>query len=108
VAGEISTHVFEEYAKATAGVQQARVELRACVVPGPEYRSSASAMLRELAISRESLSAQQLAELVDPSLRPSVANLRAYLKANDTLFAQVRRGGFVQGRHYKLVTRGHE
>jgi hypothetical protein len=104
VAGEIGTHVLEEYEKATAEVQQARVQLRACVVPKPEDRSSASAILRELAMSPESLSAQQLAELLDPSLMPSVADLRAYLRANDkTLFTQVRRGGFVLGRHYKLA-----
>lgn len=103
VAGEIGTQLLEEYAKATAKVQRARVQLRACVVPKPEDRSPESAILRELAMSQESLSAQQLAELLDPSLRPSVADLRAYLRTNDkTLFTQVRRGGFVLGRHYKL------
>jgi hypothetical protein len=59
--------------------------------------------LRELAVSEESLSAQQLADLLDPPLRPPVAEIRAYLRANDkTLFNQVRRGGFVLGRHYQL------
>lgn len=103
VAGEIGAQVLEEYEKATAGVQQARVQLRACVVPKPEDRSRASAILRGLAMSQESLSAQQLSELLDPSLRPSVAYLRAYLRENTkTLFTQVRRGGFVLGRHYEL------
>ena len=46
---------------------------------------------------------RELADLLDASPRPSVADLRAYLRANDkTLFAQVRRGGFVLGRHCKL------
>jgi hypothetical protein len=54
-------------------------------------------------MTQESLSAQQLAELIDPSVRPSVADLRACLRAKDkTLFTQVRRGGFALGRHYKL------
>ena len=104
VAGDIGTHVLKEYAKATAEVQQARLQLRACAVPKPENRSPASAILRELAISQDSLSAQQLAELLDPTMRPSVTDLRAYLRANDkTLFTQVRRGGFVLGRHCKLA-----
>jgi hypothetical protein len=45
VAGEIGTYVLEEYTKATAQVQQARLQLRACVVPKPENRSPASAIL---------------------------------------------------------------
>jgi hypothetical protein len=103
VAAGIGTHLLEQYAAATAEVRQARAELVACLVPEPVYRSPASAMLRELALSYESLSAQQLAELIKPELRPAVADLRAQLRANDkTLFAQVRRGGFVLGRRYEL------
>jgi hypothetical protein len=102
VAG-VGTHMVAEYVRVTSEVQQARAQLRSCVLPTPEPRSPASVVLRELAMSQESLSAQQLAELIDPSLRPSVADLRAHLRANDTtLFTQVRRGGFVLGRHYKL------
>ena len=49
------------------------------------------------------LSAQQLAELLAPSVRPPVADLRAFLREhNDTVFDQVRRGGFVLGTHYQL------
>lgn len=58
--------------------------------------------MRELAIAPESLSAQQLADLLDAPLRPRMADLRAYLWDNDALFAQVRRGGFELGRHYRL------
>ena len=107
VAGQIGTFLLEEGGKATAKIQQGRMQLRASVVPKPEHRSPASAILRELAISPESLSAQQLADLLDPPRRPPVAELRAFLRANDeTLFAQVRRGGFVLGRHYKLRNPG--
>jgi len=103
VAGEVGTHLLEELGTAADGVQQARLQLRACVVPRPEQRTITSAILRGLAISQESLSAQQLAELLDPSLRPSVSDLRAYLRAHDnTVFDQVRRGGFVLGSHYQL------
>ena len=103
VAGQIGTHLLSEYEKATDGVQQARLQLRACVVPRPEQRSAVSAILRELALSEYSLSAQQLAELLAPSVRPPVADLRAFLREHDdTVFDQVRRGGFVLGSHYQL------
>jgi hypothetical protein len=59
------------------------VLLRACVVPRPEQRSAVSAILRELALAEESLSTQQLAELLDPPVRPSVADLRAWLRRLD-------------------------
>jgi hypothetical protein len=103
VAGEIGTHLMEEYGTAADRVNRARMLLRACVVPSPQQRTTVSAIMRELALSPESLSAQQLADLLDPSARPSVADLRAFLRAHDTtVFAQVRRGGFVLGSHYQL------
>ena len=103
VAGEIGTRLLKEYGTAADGVNRARVLLRACVVPRPEQRTPVSAILRELAISPESLSAQQLADLLDPSVRPSVVGLRAFLRGHDTtVFGQVRRGGFVLGSHYRL------
>jgi hypothetical protein len=103
VAGQIGSHLLNEYEKATDGVHQARLPLRACAVPKPEQRSTLSAILRELAMSPESLSAEQLAELLAPPLRPKVADLRAFLRNYDnTMFEQVRRGGFVLGSHYEL------
>jgi hypothetical protein len=103
VAGQIGTHLLDEYAKATDGVHQARVQLRACLVPRPEQRGVVSAVLRELAHSPESLSAEQLAELLPAPMRPSVADLRAFLRNYDgTVFDQVRQGGFVLGSHYEL------
>ncbi len=80
VALDIGTRLMDEYEKATTEVHQARVQLHACVVPSPQHRTPLSAMLRELAMSEESLSAQQLADLLDPSLRPPVAEIRAYLR----------------------------
>jgi hypothetical protein len=102
IAGDIGTHFMNEYAGATEVIQQARLKLRANIVPKPEQRTTASAILRELAVAPESLSAQQLADKIDASLRPKVADLRAYLRGNEALFAQARRGGFELGRHYRL------
>ncbi len=104
VVGEIGSHLMEEFATAADGVHQARLHLRACVVPRPEQRNTTSAVMRELALSAESLSAQQLAELLDPSVRPPVADLRAWLREHDgTVFKQVRRGGFVLGSNHELT-----
>jgi hypothetical protein len=103
VACEIGAHLLEEMGTAADGVYRARLMLRGCVVPRPDQRTPVSAILRELAQSPESLSAQQLAELLDPSVRPPVTDLRAFLRAHDdTVFQQVRRGGFVIGSHYRL------
>lgn len=103
VAGQVANHVMQEYGKLTDDVYQARLQLRACMVPKPEHRTSTSAILRELALSPESLSAAQLAELFVPSERPAVADIRAFLRANDkAVFNQVRRGGFVLGSKYQL------
>ncbi len=104
VAGEIGTNLLDEYGTAADRVNRARVLLRACMVPRPPQRTPVSAVLRELALSPESLSAQQLADLLDPSMRPSVADLRAFLRCHDTtVFDQVRRGRFALGSHYQLA-----
>jgi hypothetical protein len=103
VTTEIGGSYLEQYGAAAQITYQGRQLLRACLVPRPEQRSTASAILRELALSSESLSAQQLAELLDPPVRPSVTDLRAWLRYYDgTLVRQVRRGGFALGAHYEL------
>lgn len=95
--------VVGQIMEATAEVEVARAELRAKVVAGPAARSPGSAILRELALSEYSLSAQQLADRLDESVRPPVADLRSYLRANDNaLVCQVRRGGFALGAFYQL------
>jgi predicted nucleic acid-binding protein len=102
-AASIGTYVMNEYNVAAGDVYQARLTLRASMVPKPQDRTPVSAIIRELALSSESLSAAQLAELLDPTVRPSVADIRAFLRAYDnTVFKQVRRGGFVLGVHYQL------
>lgn len=95
---------MDEYTSAAANVHQARLQLRASMVPKPEQRTPVSAIVRELALSSESLSAAQLAELLDPTVRPPVDKLRAFLRDHqDGVFKQVRRGGFVLGTHYGLT-----
>jgi hypothetical protein len=103
VAGDIGASYLKQAGGAAEVAHQGRVLLRACVVPRPEQRGTASAILRELALAEESLSAEQLAELLDPSVRPPTADLRAWLRQHDgTVFNQVRRGGFVLGSRCQL------
>jgi hypothetical protein len=102
-AAQVGKVVLNQIMEATNEVEAARAELRARVVAGPADRSPASAVVRELALSEHSLSAQQLADRLDESARPPVAGLRGYLRANDNaLVYQVRRGGFALGTFYKL------
>jgi hypothetical protein len=102
-AAETGTRLLKEIEMATERVNRGRALLRVSVVPRPGQRTPASAILREVGVARESLSAQQLADLLDPSVRPSVADLRAFLRSHDgTVFCQVRRGGFVLGSSCQL------
>lgn len=102
-AAQVGKFVLDQVMEATTEVEAARAQLRARIVAGPATRSPGSAILRELALSEYSLSAQQLAERLEDSVRPSVPKLRDYLRANDkALVYQVRRGGFVLGAFYKL------
>jgi hypothetical protein len=102
-AGSIGTHLMNEYGAAAEVAYQGRVVLRASMVPKPQYRTPVSAIMRELALSSEPLSAAQLAELLDPAVRRPAAEIRAFLREHDnTVFQQVRRGGFVLGAQYEL------
>jgi hypothetical protein len=102
-AAEIGTTFISPYAAAADKVHQARLQLRASLVPKPDQRTAVSGVMRELAITHDPLSAAQLAELLDTSVRPPVAKIRAFLRAYDgEVFRQVRRGGFVLGSHYRL------
>lgn len=103
LARKIGSTLIDEMTKAQVEVNRAQAQLRVGLVPRPDTRTAMSAVLREMALSSESLSAQQIVDLLDEEARPSVADLRAYLHANDkTMFAEVRRGGFKLGRHCSL------
>jgi hypothetical protein len=102
-AGEIGGRYVQQYGAAVEVAYQGRVLLQACAVPRPGLRGAASAIMRALALAEESLSAEQLAGLLDPPARLPVADLRAWLRQHDgTVVNQVRRGGFVLGVHYQL------
>src|SRR6266436_1993208 len=49
--GQVATHFMQEYSRTADGIYQARLQLRACMVPKPERRTPTSAILRELALS---------------------------------------------------------
>jgi hypothetical protein len=103
VAGKIGTAFLEEMTKAQAEVNMAQAQLRVGLVPRPDTRTAMSAVLREMALSPDSQSAQQIVDSLDEGVRPSVPDLRAYLHAYDkTMFAEVRRGAFDLGRHCSL------
>jgi len=103
VAGTIGTHLLDEYSQSADGVFRARLQLRACMVPRPEVRAPAAAIMRELALAPESLSAAQLAEQLEPAIRLRADRLREFLREHDgTVFDQVRRGGYVLGSRYEL------
>jgi hypothetical protein len=67
-----------------------------------ERRTIASAVLREFALADESMSAEQLCELLYPAARLSAARMRVRRAHDQAGFDQVRRGGFVLGSHYHL------
>jgi hypothetical protein len=101
---ETSKIVLKIMAEAAADLGAARMQLRGGIVPGPADRTPGSAMIRELALADESLSAQRLADLLDDSARPAVPLLRAFLYANDDgLFLQVRRSSFQLGAYFRVT-----
>jgi hypothetical protein len=103
-ASEAGTFLLDEYGRATSAMQQAQDQLVTCVVPGPDGRSVTSAVFRKLAMSDQSLSAQQLCDVLDDSVSPAVDPLRRFLHGNKTtIFREVRRGGFVLGGRYQVT-----
>lgn len=99
-AGEAVQFMVDKYAAAASSVERARRMLGAYVVAAPEHRTPSSAVLRELALASDSMSAGQLYEVLDAPVRPPVGSLRSFLHANKTsVFEEVRRGSFVLGRH---------
>jgi hypothetical protein len=103
-ASESGKFLLDEYGRAISAVQQAEDQLVACVVPGPEDRSITSAVFRKLAMTGDSMSAQQICEALDDSVRPAVDPLRRFLHGNKTtVFREVRRGGFILGGRYHVA-----
>lgn len=93
---------FDLANQAMAQLHAAEQALGGSAIAGPTQRTVASAVLRQLAIAPESMSAQQICDALPDDLQPSVTHLRTFLHANkDSLVAEVRRGGFLLGHPCK-------
>jgi hypothetical protein len=107
VASETGKLVLDEYTSAMYVLRQAQDQLGACVIPIPEERSVTSAVFRKLAVAGDSMSAQQLRDILDESVCPAVDPLRRFLHGNkSTVFREAHRGSFVLGRRYRVAQFG--
>lgn len=103
VVGEVGQFLAEEGNKALTEMRQAEALLGAYVVPEPEICSVTSAVVRKLAMTEDSMSAQQICDTLDDPVRPSVPRLRTFLHANkQTVFRELRNGSFALGRTYTI------
>lgn len=103
VARTAGRFLMEEYTAASDAVHKAQDQLCGCVVPAPEQRTIPAAVLRLLAMSADSMSAQQIYEALDESRRPAVQPLRQWLHGNKVeVFWEVRRGSFALGKRFGL------
>ena len=97
--------LMEQANQATATVNNAEEQLGACLVPGPEKQTPASAVLRHLALAESSMSAQQLCDVLDNSVRPKVLDLRAFLhNSKPDIVREARRGSFLLGNPYHVTS----
>jgi hypothetical protein len=104
VAGEIGNFLMEEATNAMNEVQQAQDQLSGCVVPAPPERTVPAAVFRLLAMAEDSMSAHEIYEALDDTVRPAVQPLRTWLHRNKTtVFQEVRRGSFLLGNRYRLT-----
>jgi hypothetical protein len=102
VAAQGGKFLLEQAGQAAETVSKAQSALRGCAVPAPESRHPTAVAFREMAMSFDSLSAQQLFERTENASHP-VKVLRALLRAEGATFVQVCPGAFVLGRRgYQL------
>ena len=98
VASEVGRFLLEEASRAANEIDDVQERFDLCVVPAPAHRTAMAVVFRELAMATESLSAQQLSDALDVSVRPAVPAIRAFLHANKTtVFREVRRGSIHAG-----------
>lgn len=97
VAAQGGQFLLEQAGQAMENVNKAQSALRGCAVPGPESRHPTAVAFREMAVSFDSLSAQQLFERTEYTSHP-VKVLRALFRSEGGPFVHVRPGGFVLGR----------
>lgn len=101
--GKVLRALAEMYGEAVAAAEHARRELRKSLVPPSVDPPPVAAILRALATTRTSLSAQQLHDQLEATYSFDVRELRAYLHGNkETIFFEERRGGFRLGIPYHL------
>jgi len=87
-----------ESQRAARSVQQSRERLTIHLVPSPGRATPTAAVLRELATAPEPMSAQELYDTLDASVRAPVASLRRFLHANKpSVFQEAGRGSFLLG-----------
>lgn len=100
VAGDGTRWFLEESRQAAISVQNSHDMLDTYLVPAPPRQTPTAAVFREIATACDSMSAQQLADILDVSVRPRVDSLRMFLHANKlTVFTGTRRGSFMLGKH---------
>jgi len=106
-AGKIGRGILEMYGEATADAQRARLALSQKLVPPSKDPHPFVSVLRTLATTSTSLSAQQLHDRLSPDYSFSVPELRAYLhNYKTTTFFEARRGGFFLGLPYEVWRNG--
>ena len=106
-AGKIGRGVLEMYGEAAAEAQRARHALSQTLVPAPTSPHPFVSVLRVLATSPTSMSAQQLHDFLEPEHWFSVPELRAYLHEYKTsTFFEARRGGFLLGLPFEVWRNG--
>ncbi len=106
-AAKASRTLLEIYGEAAAALEHAKRELRQNLVPPPEDMLPVSAILRALAITPTSLSAQQLHDELESTFSFDVHELRAYLHGyKEMMFFEERRGGFRLGIPFEVWLNG--
>jgi len=89
---------LQETRRASLQLDRSRRELDAHLVPGPDHRSPAAAVMRQLALADDSMSAQQLIDALSAEARLPIGALRRFLRANTpAVFSETRRGSFELG-----------
>jgi hypothetical protein len=97
-AADAARWFLSESERAARSAQQSREQLAGHLVPRAERATPAAAVLRELATAPESMSAQQLYDVLDAPVRAPVSSLRQFLHANaPSIFREGRRGSFLLG-----------
>jgi hypothetical protein len=97
-AADAAHQFLAESQRAARSVQQSREQLAIHLVPPSECVTPTAAVLWELAITSEPMSAKQLYDTLDAPVRAPVGSLRDFLHTNKrSVFSEVRRGSFLLG-----------